>query len=494
MDWIVSLTPEVSEDPFAALATPPEGAAVIELRLDLFPQIDIRAAVSACPLPVLATLRSTAEGGRGADDPALRAGILAAARDAGAALIDLESARDGRLVNSLGLPPEQIVLSWHDPAGTPNDLERIAAELLESPARMVKVVPTAGSLADLERVLSLHRRYNNRRSHNRRLMTFAMGAVGIASRYLAPLLGPPLGFAAWRDGAAAAPGQLTVARLEAAVGHLTGPPRRLFGVVGGDVSRSLSPALHNAGYRALGLPDLFIPVSVPDPDELIELFTDLGTTLFDRVGLAAHGWAVTTPYKDIAAAAAEVAAPRVRRAEAANTLVLRDVGMAADNTDADGVVASLLSIGIDARGRTAVVQGSGGAARGAAVGLDLAGAEVFLRGRDAERTREFAEMLEVEPLEPGAMPDRAEILVNATPLGTRPGDASAFSGAEVDGAVAVVDMVYGDQETAFIARASAAGIPAADGKTVLAYQAFAQFAAFTTTMPPKEAMLRAIGR
>ncbi|TFG38652.1 MAG: type I 3-dehydroquinate dehydratase, partial [Candidatus Aminicenantes bacterium] len=76
MDWIVSLTPEVSEDPFAALASPPDGASVVELRLDLFPEIDIRAAIAACPLPVLATLRSAAEGGRGADDPATRAAIL----------------------------------------------------------------------------------------------------------------------------------------------------------------------------------------------------------------------------------------------------------------------------------------------------------------------------------------------------------------------------------------------------------------------------------
>ena len=92
------------------------------------------------------------------------------------------------------------------------------------------------------------------------------------------------------------------------------------------------------------------------------------------------------------------------------------------------------------------------------------------------------------------MPEKAEILVNATPLGTRPGDDSAFSDDEINRAAAVVDMVYGAEETALIARATAAGIPAADGKTVLVHQAFAQFAAFTTRMPPREAMLRAIGR
>lgn len=493
MQWIVSLTPEVADDPLAALASPPDGASVIEVRLDLFPDLDFSTAVSACPLPVLATLRSTTEGGRGPDDPDARAAVLAAARDAGAALIDLEHARDARLIDDLGLTPEQVVLSWHDPSGTPDDLGQIADELLASPARIAKLVPTAHNLADLERVLALHQRFNTRRSHKRRLLTFAMGTVGIASRYLAPLLGPPLGFAAWREDTAAAPGQLTVAQLEAVVGHLEGPPRKLFGVVGRDVSRSLSPALHNAGYRALGLPYLFIPVSAPDETELIELFTFLGDTVFDRVGLAAHGWAVTTPYKDIAAAAAEMVAPRVHRALAANTLVLREAGMAADNTDADGIVASLTNLGINPQGRIAVVQGTGGAARGAAVGLYLAGAEVFLRGRDTEKTEEFAEILEIGALGPEAMAEGAEILVNATPLGSDPNDPAPFTEDQIKNATAVIDMVYAAHETPLMAIASAAGVPTADGKTVLAHQAFAQFAAFTTTLPPKEAMLKAIG-
>ncbi len=92
------------------------------------------------------------------------------------------------------------------------------------------------------------------------------------------------------------------------------------------------------------------------------------------------------------------------------------------------------------------------------------------------------------------MPEKAEILVNATPLGARAGDPSAFADGEIDGAAAVVDMVYGETETGLISQAIAAGIPIADGKTVLAHQAFAQFAAFTTRIPPKEAMFKAIGR
>ena len=112
----------------------------MELRLDLLPDIDVVAAMAACPVPVLATLRSAAEGGNGTDDPAARAEILGVARNAGAALIDLEFARDAALITSLGLPPEQVILSWHDPKGTPEDLVGIAERMMEKPARWIKLV------------------------------------------------------------------------------------------------------------------------------------------------------------------------------------------------------------------------------------------------------------------------------------------------------------------------------------------------------------------
>ncbi len=492
MDWIVSLTPGVAPDPFEAIAAPPEGASIVELRIDLFPGIDIATAVASCPLPVLATLRSKLEGGDGPDDPTQRAEIIATARDVGAALIDLEFARDTPLINDLGLAPEQTILSWHDPSGTPSGIAEIAEQMLASAARWIKLVPTAHRLGDLISVLGLHRDFNPSKRHDRRLLTFAMGGPGLASRHLAPLLGPPVGFAAWNDSAPAAPGQISIASCEAVTGHLSGPPQRLFGVVGADVSTSLSPVLHAAGYRSLGLPHLLIPVSVPDADELPDLFGPRGSTPFDRIGLDPRGWAITTPYKAEAAAAADQHAPRVSRAGAANTLILGEHQVIAENTDADGIVGSLISGGIDPRGRTAVGQGTGGAARGAAVGLHLAGAEVIIRGRSAERTRETAQTIGVEWVGPDDTAPVSAILVNATPLGRQPGEESPFADAEIKGASAVVDMVYADHTTELISRAGELEVPVADGREVLLHQGIAQFAAFTQRVPPKDAMRAAI--
>ncbi len=490
MEPIVTLTPQAAADPVAALGHPPEGARAVEIRVDLLPDLNLEAAMAACPLPVLLTLRSTAEGGRGSTDPLHRRAFVERARDAGADLIDLEFARDRQLSRPLGLPPEQVVLSWHDPDGTPADLEQTVEAMLGTSAGLVKVVPTAGGLDDVVRVLALYTAATRRR---RRLAAFAMGPVGMATRLLGPLLGSPAVFCCWDESAPAAPGQMPVRRMTDIAGHLDGPPQKLFGVIGRDVSSSLSPVLHGAAYRSLGLPFLFVPLSVPDSEQLQLVFRPAGKTAFDQLGLPAAGWAVTTPYKQIAAAAAQLAAPRVVRAGAANTLVLRHGAIFADNTDADGVVASLKAAGIDPAGRAAIVRGTGGAARGVAVGLDLAGAGVVIRGRDAARSRETANLVQVGWAElEAAVPDGA-VLVNATPLGSGANDDPPFTAAQVGRAAVVVDMVYGRHPPQLGDLAVAAGIPYVDGRSVLAHQGFAQFAAFTGRLPPKDAMLAAVG-
>lgn len=489
MEPIVTLTPQVASEPMAALARPPGEATVVELRADLLPGIDLRAAISSCPLPVLVTQRSVAEGGHGSTDPTERGDFVARARDAGAHLIDLEYARDLDLVKKLGLAPEQIVLSWHDCEGTPTNLGDTAGAMLGTAAGLVKIVPTARRLEDLTRVLALYAAAGRRRD---RLTAFAMGTEGLVTRLLGPLLGAPVAFCCWSEEAIAAPGQITAARMAGIAGHLEAPPQKLFGVVGSDVSTSLSPQLHAAAYRALGLPYLFVPLSVADPHELELIFCPSGRTAFDPLGLPAAGWAVTTPYKNVAASAATLAAPRVVRSGSANTLVLRPGGVFADNTDADGVVASLATAGVDPVGIAAIVRGTGGAGRGAAVGLDLAGALVELSGRDANRTAATAEALSVGWCEVEAeVPDGA-VLVNSTPLGSNPDDEAPFTPSQVRHAAAVVDMVYGSHTPQLSRLATKAGVIYIDGRTVLAHQGFAQFAAFTGRLPPKREMLAAV--
>ncbi len=493
MDWIVTPTPEAAPDPYRALGRPPEGATVVELRGDLYPDADPAGIIAGCPLPVLYTLRSTAEGGRGPDDPSARRSLLARARDAGAALLDLEAARDTALLHELGLNPAQVILSWHDPTGTPDDLEERIRTMLDTPAGLVKVITTPRSIGDLCRTLEAQVRFNGSR-RRRRLVAFGMGPFGLASRYLAPLFGPRVAYAAWSPEATAAPGQVELGRLRAAIGHLAGPPQAIHAVVGSDVEGSLSPVLHGAGYAAAGLHRVMLPLTVRDAGTLRRIFpADRAGVIETATGVPVGGLAVTTPWKGEALELAAASSPRARRAGAANTLLPTPHGPLAENTDADGVRGALVAAGIEPAGADAVVQGTGGAGRGAAVGLDLAGARVFLRGRDGARTRRIAEALGVLAMDPDEAAPRGAILVNATPLGQREDDPLPFAPEEIAAASAVVDMVYGGP--APLARAAAdAGVPSIDGVEVLLHQGLAQFAAMTRTVPPRTSMERAVRR
>jgi len=128
------------------------------------------------------------------------------------------------------------------------------------------------------------------------------------------------------------------------------------------------------------------------------------------------------------------------------------------------------------------------------VGLHLAGADVVVRSRSEKRAEEVAGRIGVGWCATDSVPEDTAILVNSTPLGRDPDGPSPFSEAEIAKAGAVVDMVYGDHPTALVARARELGLKVADGLEVLLHQGVAQFAAFTQTVPPKEAMRAALTR
>ncbi len=88
----------------------------------------------------------------------------------------------------------------------------------------------------------------------------------------------------------------------------------------------------------------------------------------------------------------------------------------------------------------------------------------------------------------------AEILVNATPLGRSGDDPLPFTPEELETAGAVIDMVYREGTTDLVRTAEDSGLPVVDGRTMLAYQAMAQFGAFTGTPPPRRAILKAVGK
>jgi 3-dehydroquinate dehydratase/shikimate dehydrogenase len=200
------------------------------------------------------------------------------------------------------------------------------------------------------------------------------------------------------------------------------------------------------------------------------------------------------PHKEIAFAVAGAASPLATRLQAANTLVRTRGVWEGESTDAEGVVEALRARGIDPRGRRAVVVGCGGAGRAAAVGLSLAGAEVALVNRGAERGLAAARALGL-PFVPLTEldPSRFGLFVHATPLGRAPVDELPLPVGRLPAGSVVVDLVYGDRPTRLVAECLRHALVAVDGREVLLRQAVPQFRAMTGRELPVALGRRVLG-
>ena len=504
--------PSASGDEVRALS---EQADCLEVRADLVGDVGLEWLRERFAGELLYTLRSEAEGGRGTVEPERRAALLSAAQ--GYDLVDIEADRDlgGPVLDAV--EPGRRLVSWHGRGASVKALRGRLRQMSGAEARLYKMVTaperSGEELAPLELLLEAGRSD---------LAAFSMSAVGYWTRLVAPRLGAP-----WIYGAAgplaAAPGQPSIERLRADYG-LPNLRRasRLFGVVGHPAAHSLSPRLHNAGYRDLGEEALYVAFDAPD----FEVFWRevVLSDFFERAGLPLGGLSVTAPHKAAALAAASEAGELARGTQGANTLLPEGSGAGArrgkvaasrrdflaasggsgsegprtrwraESTDPEGVVGPFRRRGIDLAGRTAVVIGAGGAGRAAAAGLVAAGADVALANRTKPSGREAAESLGVafvplEELEPGEF----DVVVNATSLGHRADDPPPCDPAALRASAAAVELVYGGGPTPWSRALAARGLVVIGGREVLLHQGLSQFEAMTDKALPFAVGAAALG-
>jgi shikimate dehydrogenase len=259
-------------------------------------------------------------------------------------------------------------------------------------------------------------------------------------------------------------------------------------VVGKPVAHSLSPVLHTAAYEALGLNWTYTRLEASE-SELAALVAGLDESW---VGLS-----VTMPGKRAALEVATTTTARARAVGAANTLVRRADGWAADCTDVDGVTGALRAVGY-VPGPTGVVLGAGGTACAALAGLaELGVRSVDVVVRDVSRAAlaqacGAAVGLTVN-LVPWAVADFAALASSASVLvNTAPPSAVATLTADLSLTPCVLDVIYHPWPTPLATAVAEHGGVLATGLDMLLHQAFGQVAQFTGQEPPREAMRDAL--
>jgi shikimate dehydrogenase len=271
-------------------------------------------------------------------------------------------------------------------------------------------------------------------------------------------------------------------------------------VFGFPIRHSASPAMHNAAFAALGLNWRYFAFEVRPHDLRVAIE---GARVLGFAGLN-----LTVPHKLPALKLMDALDQSAKKWGAVNTIrfesasvkeraKVRAVGF---NTDADAIPAAVREdLKMELRGARVLLMGAGGAGRTAALKLAAEKvAELFLVNRTQARARAVAS--EIKKLFPstritlGYPASDVDLLINATSLGLRPGDALPLDGKQfaLKQAGAVYDMIYRPAETPLLKAARKAGCRTANGLGMLLHQGAKAFEIWTGKTAPIDVMRRAL--
>ncbi len=275
---------------------------------------------------------------------------------------------------------------------------------------------------------------------------------------------------------------------------------RLVGIFGHPITHTLSPAMHNAAFAALGLDFVYLPFDVR-PEALADAVAGIAA-------LSLVGVNVTVPHKETVLSCLDTVTEAAGLIGAVNTIVNRDGRLTGYNTDAAGFLKALEDAAFDPAGKEAVILGAGGAAKavGAALGMSSIRRITFIN-RTLGRAKELAAKVggatgvsstavPWEEMEKSAVSviRSADIVVQTTSIGMHPRasecppvPADAFRQGQL-----VVDLVYNPAPTLFLKTAVAAGARTQDGVRMLLHQGAAAFELWTGRPAPLSMMESAL--
>jgi 3-dehydroquinate dehydratase/shikimate dehydrogenase len=451
-------------------------ADLIELRLDTVADPDAAGALADRRRPVVVTCRPAWEGGEFKGSEEERKRILDEALALGAEYVDLEwRARFDDLIAREG--GRRIVLSTHDYLGVPIDLTARIHAMRSSGAEIIKIAATMTSLSDCVPLLDLGAQ-SGRQSG---LVLIGMGAYGLATRVLAGRFGSIWSYA----GALRDIGQVSAhALLKDYHFRSISETTAIYGVAGGSVLHSVSPAMHNAAFRASRVDAVYLPLPAANAADF--------ATFGRAIGIS--GASVTIPLKVALFDLVDEVDSVASRIGAINTIRVVDKGRwIGGNTDASGFLEPLQER-VPLSGLRASVLGAGGAARAVTVALASTGCAVRLHARKPHQAEDTAMLT---PAEIGPWPPEAgswDLLINCTPVGMFPKvDDSPIPADHLTGQY-VYDLVYNPPTTKLLRDAAARGCHTIGGLDMLVAQAREQFRWWVGTKPQggvmKEAALK----
>jgi len=257
------------------------------------------------------------------------------------------------------------------------------------------------------------------------------------------------------------------------------------------VMHSKSPAIFEAILKRLGMKGAYVPFKVA-PD-------DIGQALQSIKVLNIAGANVAVPYKEKVIPHLDILSEGANIIGAINTVIHSGDELKGYNTNAIGFMDALNEAEFDAEGKSALVFGTGGAAKAVVFILNwLRTDTVIVTGRNEEKCRDLVSRFEVEAMSFNALTERpltANIVVNATSVSSvdeAPEMAALVDSLDINGCELLVDLNYGRRQNFWQDLAGRMGVTFMDGLSPLAYQARRTLALWTRVQVPQEEILKVI--
>lgn len=268
-----------------------------------------------------------------------------------------------------------------------------------------------------------------------------------------------------------------------------------FYLLGYPVEHSVSPHMHNAAFKELGLDHRYSALGVP--------VESLGKVVESKIRVDSFGGAnVTIPHKIEIIKYIDELAESARKAGAVNTIQWREGSLKGHNTDALGGVRALRENYGSITGAKVIMLGAGGAARALSAEIAPMVDELVILNRSVDKARSLSESLggntSYGSLDEQRVIESADILINTTPVGMTPNTGKSLVKTEyLHSGLFVFDIVYNPLKTKLLRDAEDAGAKTLGGLWMLVYQGVESFRIWTGIEPSAETMynaaLRALG-
>lgn len=241
---------------------------------------------------------------------------------------------------------------------------------------------------------------------------------------------------------------------------------KLYGLLGQKLGHSISPQIHNLIYREIGIEGCY---------HIFEVEMDyLKNAVRGLNALGAKGANVTIPYKVSVMEYLDDISPEAKRIGAVNTISFKGSIVKGYNTDYHGFGMMLSKNCINVAGTSAVVLGSGGAAKSVIQYLiDNGAKDIKIASRNTEKLKAaYTKECEVISYDQIKYLGRRDIIINCTPCGMYPNeDCTPVNKEDLDNFEVAADLIYNPEETLFLKHAKLAGLKTLNGLYMLVAQA-----------------------